>query len=205
MVCEVPLCPATPCREASRLCPGAMNNTALCPQREERTLQSPRSPAHRLTSPPPGLLSIFYSLYLSITSTAGSTGSFPRGSISCTSPPTRSLSLCLEAGNGRAAEWISSGMTTARWHLSLFCFLPPFHSPYIPSLLSVVVLPPGATDLSQATRTLLNSHNIRSNVRQCPQPCVKHDPRGGRSRRQHRAVTQPVGAYVKQICTAFAL
>lgn len=40
-----------------------------------------------------------------------------------------SLFLSLEAENGRPAEWISSGMTTARWHLSLFCFLLFFFHP----------------------------------------------------------------------------
>ncbi|KAL3042356.1 hypothetical protein OYC64_020324 [Pagothenia borchgrevinki] len=81
-------------------------------------------------------------------------GLFPRGPNSCP-PATPALSV--------EAEWISSGMTTARWHPSLFCFLPLLHSPYIPFSFYVAVLPPGATDPGRATHTLKH-----------PLPCFTH-------------------------------
>ena len=108
----MPRC-AVVCREASRSPRGAMNNTALCPQWK---LQSWRWPAHLLH--PPNPLSV---------STARRPGPVSQR-VHLLHIALHSLSLffflCLGAGSGRAAEWISSGMTTARWHLSLFSIHP---------------------------------------------------------------------------------
>ena len=74
--------------------------------------------------------------------------------------------LCLGAGSGRAAEWISSGMTTARWHLSLFS-IHPFSS------LCRSTSARGHRPQQGHTHThTVDSHNIRLNVRQCPNPCL---------------------------------
>lgn len=90
--------------------------------------------------------------HLSLTSTSISQNSTPHP--------------CLKAGNERVPEWISSGMTTARWHLSLFCFLPPCSILHTSLLLCLSPrFRPGATSLSQATHThTLDSYSSLSNV-----------------------------------------
>ena len=126
VVCEPSLRPATPLQGGEWSTPGAMNNTAFCPQRKKMKLLSSPGPAHLLTLRhlPPDL---------SVTSTACCTGSISQR-VHFLPIASHPVFLSLEAGNVREAEWISSGMTTAHWHLSLFCSLL-LLSPYIPSLL----------------------------------------------------------------------
>lgn len=165
---------------------GAMNNTVLCPQRgggEEASELTVTCAPPRHGSTPSSAPSICQSQYSRL-----HRGHFLEGP-----SPAHRLPLSFSVrrrGTGRAAEWISSGMTTAGWHLSLFCFLPPCSILHTSLLFSGAVLPPGAADLGRATH---NSHNIRSNVRQCP---------GGRSHTNNtRGIlyfARPVGVYANR-------